>query len=70
MRTTEQSSRYDNLDKMSTNEILTSINFLQTSYNSSLLLGNKIMEVKEKMQATELAMAEMEFLNQNLIAKE
>ena len=26
MRTTEQSSRYDNLDKMSTNEILTSIN--------------------------------------------
>ena len=51
-------------------EILTSINFLQTSYNSSLLLGNKIMEVKEKMQATELAMAEMEFLNQNLIAKE
>ena len=28
------------------------------------------MEIKEKMQATEVAMAEMESLNQNLIAKE
>ena len=48
MRTTEQSSRYDNLDMMSTNEILTSIN--KEDMNVPLAVAKAIPQIERLVE--------------------